>query len=111
MTYVGSVGPLSTNVRITTRTIRSIRCEYDWNTVNITVEYDGSSVFTGYQIQYSNDTEFSSKKTITVSDPKKTSCSFSFEQGGKVYVRVRSYHVFNGVTYYGGWSEVEQVWI
>ena len=101
MAYVGSVGPLSTNVRITTRRITYLNT----NSGNITVRWDASSVYTGYQVQYADNESFSGAKTITISDPKTTSTVFSFSSPIACYVRVRSYYIYNGVSYYGAWSE------
>ena len=103
---LGEVGPLKTTVRITTRTLKSVTGGLD----QVTVNWEASSLFTGYQIQYAEDSSFSNVlETITVSNPKTTQrviknlWSDSFA-GTTYYVRIRSYHVFNGVTYYGGWS-------
>jgi len=106
MRYVGSVGPLSTNVRITTRKITSVTADGN----NITVKWEGSSVFTGYQLQYATDSSFSDLKTITISNPKTVSKTFTVEDSNKTYyVRVRSFHKFEGMTYFGGWSEVKEI--
>ena len=103
---LGEVGPLKTTVRITTRTMSSVTGGLN----QVTAKWEGSSLFTGYQIQYATDSSFSNVlETITISNAKTTqrvvknltSSSFS---GTRYYVRVRSYHVFNGMTYYGGWS-------
>ena len=105
MRYVGSVGPLSTNVRITTRKITSLTADGN----NITVKWEGSSVFTGYQVQYATDSSFSDLKTITISNPKTVSKTFTVDDSNKTYyVRVRSFHKFEGMTYFGGWSEVKE---
>jgi hypothetical protein len=107
---LGEVGPLKTTVRITTRTLKSVTGGLD----QVTVNWEASSLFTGYQIQYAEDSSFSNVlETITVSNPKTTQrviknlWSDSFA-GTTYYVRIRSYHVFNGVTYYGGWSPTRQ---
>ena len=106
MRYVGSVGPLSTNVRITTRKITSVTADGN----EITVKWEGSSVFTGYQIQYATDSSFSDLKTITISNPKTVSKTFTVDDSNKTYyVRVRSFHKFEGMTYFGGWSETLSV--
>ncbi len=103
---LGEVGPLKTTVRITTRTLKSATGGLGQGTVN----WDASSLFTGYQVQYASDSSFTEDvKTITISNPKTTQrvikdLKIREFAGERFYVRVRSYHVFNGMTYYGGWS-------
>lgn len=102
MAYVGPVGPLSTMVRITKRTITSAVSS---GNNAITVKWDASGLFTGYQVQYSNDAAFASKQTVTIGNKAKVSTAVTINQAGDFYLRVRSYTVNNGNTYYGPWSE------
>jgi hypothetical protein len=45
-------------------------------------------------------------KTVKIADPKTTSKELgSLTNGTMYYVRVRSYHEFEGMTYFGGWSD------
>ena len=99
---LGEVGPLKTTVRITTRTLKSVTP----GTKQLTVKWGGSSVFTGYQVQYATNSAFTKGlKTIKITNPKTVSTVIkSLKTGTTYYVRVRSYHVFNGMTYYGEWS-------
>ena len=101
---LGIVGPLKTTVRITTRTLNSVT----GGTKQITVKWSGSSVFTGYQVQIATDSAFTqNKKTVTISDAKTVQTTIkNLKAKTNYYVRVRSYHVFEGTTYYGGWSNV-----
>ena len=101
---LGIVGPLKTTVRITTRTLNSVTP----GSRKLTVKWSGSSVFTGYEVQVATDAAFTKDvKTVTV---KKATTYQTVVKGLKAkttyYVRVRSYHVFEGMTYYGGWSNV-----
>ena len=102
---LGMVGPLKTTVRITTRTLNSVTA----GTKQMTVKWSGSNVFTGYQIQYATDSAFTQgKTTVKVTDPKTVQKTIKNLTSGKTYyVRVRSYHVFEGTTYYGGWSSAK----
>jgi len=99
---LGEVGPLKTTVRITTRTLKSVTP----GTKQLTVKWGGSSVFTGYQVQYATNSAFTTGwKTIRITDPKTVQTVLNnLKTGTTYYVRVRSYHVFNGMTYYGEWS-------
>ena len=102
MSFVGDVGPLKTTVRITTRTAWA---EKGTKSREFKVIWDGSSVFSGYQIQYCDNSSFSGATTIKVSDKSVISKVISVEDYGYYYVRVRSYTVFNGMTYFGQWSK------
>ena len=101
---LGEVGPLKTTVRITTRTLSSVTA----GSKQMTVKWSGSSVFTGYQIQYATDSAFTKNAVATkITNPKTVSTVIkSLTKGTTYYVRVRSYHEFNGMTYFGEWSNV-----
>ncbi|MBQ4422768.1 MAG: fibronectin type III domain-containing protein [Clostridia bacterium] len=101
---LGQVGPLRTTVRITTRELKSVTP----GAKTLTVKWAGSSVFTGYQVQYAADTAFTQgAKTVKITDAKTVQTVLKNLKSGTAYfVRVRSYHEFNGMTYYGEWSNV-----
>ncbi len=101
---LGEVGPLKTTVRITTRTLSSVTA----GSKQMTVKWSGSSVFTGYQIQYATNSAFTQNaKAIKITNPKTVQQMIKSLTSGKTYyVRVRSYHVFNNMTYFGEWSNV-----
>ena len=104
---LGEVGPLKTTVRITTRKLNSLKA----GSKQITVNWTGSSNFTGYDVQCATNAAFSQNaKTTKISDPKTYSTTLkSLKNGTEYFVRVRSYHVFEGMTYYGQWSNVLSV--
>ena len=101
---LGIVGPLKTTVRITTRTLNSVTP----GSKKLTAKWSGSTVFTGYQVQVATDAKFTKDvKTVTVSKANTYQTAVSgLKAKTHYYVRVRSYHVFDGTTYYGGWSNV-----
>lgn len=101
---LGEVGPLKTTVRITTRTLNSVTA----GSKQITVKWGASSNFTGYQIQYATDSAFTKNAVaVKITNPKTASYTVkSLTSGTTYYVRVRSYHEFNGMTYFGQWSNV-----
>ena len=102
---LGEVGPLKTTVRITTRTLNSLTA----GTKQLTAKWSASGLFTGYQLQISVNSSFTQNATVTykITNPKTSQKVITnLNSGTKYYVRIRSYHVFNGVTYYGGWSNV-----
>ena len=69
-----------------------------------------SSQVTGYQIQYSTNSKFSSKKTITVSKKTSTFKKISKLKGKKkYYVRIRTYKSVNGKKYYSSWSSKKSI--
>ena len=102
---LGMVGPLKTTVRITTRTLNSVTP----GSKQLVAKWTGSANFTGYQLQIATNAAFTAnKKTFTIGNPKTYQKTVTGLQSGKTYyVRVRSYHVFEGVTYYGEWSNVK----
>ena len=64
-----------------------------------------STQVTGYQIQYSTSSKFTSPKTVTVSSYKTTSKTISKLKGKKkYYVRVRTYKTVGKTKYYSSWS-------
>ena len=69
-----------------------------------------SEQMTGYQIQYSTAKNFSTFKTVTVSDKKKTSHTVKNLASNKTYyVRIRTYKVVNKTKLFSGWSAVKSV--
>ena len=102
---LGMVGPLKTTVRITTRVLNSVTA----GKKQMTVKWAGSSVFTGYQIQYAENAAFTKNaKAIKISNPKTVQTVLkNLKSGTTYYVRIRSYHEFNGMTYFGEWSNVK----
>ena len=101
---LGEVGPLKTTVRITTRVLNSVTP----GSKRLTVKWAKSSVFTGYQLQYATDAAFTKNaNAIKISDPKTGEKILTgLKAKTTYYVRVRSYHEFNGMTYFGEWSNV-----
>ena len=101
---LGLVGPLKTTVRITTRVLNSVTP----GSKKLTIKWAGSSVFTGYQVQVATDAKFTQNlKTVTISNAKTYETTISgLKAKTTYYVRVRSYHLFEGMTYYGQWSNV-----
>ncbi len=101
---LGVVGPLKTTVRITTRTLTKV----DPGKSKLIVYWQGSSLFTGYQVQVATDANFKNDlKTVTINKPSTYQKTISgLKSKTTYYVRVRSYHVFDGTTYYGQWSNV-----
>lgn len=65
---------------------------------------------TGYQIQYSSNSDFSSAKILTVKSNKTTSADFSkLKYNQKYYVRVRTYKTVDDEKYYSSWSSKKAV--
>ena len=105
---LGEVGPLKTTVRITTRVLNEVEA----GRKKITVKWAPSGVFTGTEIVYATDANFSDAVTVKV-DCRDANNQVNRElvitgltSGKTYYVRVRSYHEFEGFTYVGEWSNV-----
>ena len=101
---LGIVGPLKTTVRITTRKLTGVTP----GSKKLGVKWEGSALFTGYQVQVATDAKFTQNvKTVTIDKAKTYQTVVTGLKAKTTYfVRVRSYHIFDGTTYYGGWSNV-----
>ena len=76
----------------------------------MTVKWGKNSKATGYQIQYSTGSSFSSYKTVTVSGASSVSRVIgSLTKGKTYYVRVRAYKTVSGTKYYSAWSAKKSV--
>jgi len=93
-------------VRLTTPTLSSVK---KVSSGKMTVKWEKVSSVTGYQIQYSKSSSFSSgNKTVSVSGASKVSKTISgLTKNKKYYVRVRTYKTVSGTKYYSGWSSVK----
>ena len=105
---LGLVGPLKTTVRITTR-------KGSWwggaGGGKMFVSWEPSSLFTGYQVQIvtskeemGEDVDTKNAKIVTIKDPKVVKYTMRVERDTHYYLRVRSYHIFEGTAYYGAWN-------
>ncbi|MCM1114572.1 MAG: fibronectin type III domain-containing protein [Clostridium sp.] len=76
------------------------------------VQWNEISNATGYEINYSTDSKFTKKntKSVKVKGAKTTSKTISkLSKKKKYYVRIRTYRVVNGKTYYSGWTAAKSV--
>ncbi|MCD7843097.1 MAG: S8 family serine peptidase [Clostridiales bacterium] len=116
-TYVYAVRPYygstlgsytgKTTVRLTGVCISSLK---NVKTKKMTVKWGKNSKATGYQIQYSTSSSFSSYKTVTVTSCKTVSKTISsLTKGKRYYVRVRAYKTVSGTKYYSAWSSKKNV--
>ncbi len=99
---LGLVGPLKTTVRITTRTLKTATAA---GKGEIDVEWDASKVFTGYQLQIATNAAFT-KEMESFKVDFNSGYIDELKSNTTYYIRVRSYHEFEGMTYYGEWSNV-----
>lgn len=75
---------------------------------SITVRWKKVSNATGYQVQWSKSKKFTSVKSTKVKGTSKISKKITkLSAKKKYYVRVRTYKVVNGKTYYGKWSAIK----
>lgn len=76
----------------------------------VQVKWKKTSQTSGYQIYASRSSKFTSYKKVSVKGGTKTSGKISnLTAKKKYYVKVRSYKVVDGNTYYGSWSKVKTV--
>ena len=74
------------------------------------VKWGRNTKSSGYQIQYSLKSNFSSKKTVTISKNKTVSKTISkLTKGKKYYVRIRTYKKVGTKKYYSTWSAKKSV--
>ena len=101
---LGMIGPLRTTTRITTRTLKSATA----GTKCLTAKWDGSKTVTGYQVKVATDVGFTKNvKAVKVTKPDIYQTTVKWLQSGTTYyVTVRGYQVFEGMTYFGEWSNV-----
>ncbi len=101
---LGVVGPLKTTVRITTRVLNSVK----GGSKRLTISWTPSKNFTGYEVQIATNSAFTKNvKTVKITEPLTSETTIkSLKASTRYYVRVRSYHEFEGFTYYGEWSNV-----
>ncbi len=64
---------------------------------------------TGYQVQYAENSSFSSASTKTVSKNSTTSLKINGKAVKKYYVRVRTYKKVGNTKYYSSWSKSSSV--
>jgi len=97
-----------TTVRLKATTLSSVKSS---SSKKMTVKWSKKSSVTGYQIQYSRSSSFSSgNKTVTVAGSSKKSKTISGLTKGKTYyVRIRTYKTVNGKKYYSAWSAKKKV--
>lgn len=101
---LGMIGQLKTTVRITTRKLVQVRS----GNKELTVKWEASKNFTGYQIQYATNEAFTENAVaIKIEDPATYWTTLkNLEASTVYYVRIRSYHIFENMTYFGEWSNV-----
>ncbi len=102
---LGLLGPLKTTTRITTRTLKSAAA----GTKSLTAKWDGSKTVTGYQVKIATDAGFTKNvKAVKVTRPDIYQTTLKgLKSNTTYYVTVRGYQVFNGMTYFGEWSNVK----
>ena len=79
-------------------------------TKTATVKWSQNKAATGYQIQYSTSSNYSSKKTVGISKGSITSKSIgSLAKGKTYYFRIRVYKKVGGNNVYSAWSTTKKV--
>lgn len=110
--YSGSTegsGTEKTTVRLTGTTLTSVK---NSAASKAKVKWTAVTDVTGYQIQYSTSSSFSSSKKKTVSGATKSSKTLTgLTKGSTYYVRIRTYKTVNGTKYYSAWSSKLKVTI
>lgn len=63
---------------------------------------------TGYQLQYSTKSDFSTRYTYTLSKSTTSKTISKLKTGTTYYVRIRAYVTYDGVKVYGAWSDAKK---
>ncbi|MCD7884208.1 MAG: CAP domain-containing protein [Lachnospiraceae bacterium] len=98
----------SKKVRLYTPTLSSV---INSSSQTMTVKWTSKPNITGYQIQYSLTSDFSSSNTakkVTGESTSSTTIS-GLSKGKTYYVRIRLYKTISGTNYYSDWSSVKKV--
>lgn len=96
-----------TTYRLTRPTISSLK---NSGSKKMTVKWNRNTKATGYQIQYSTNSSFSSYKTTSVGKNSTLSKTISsLTKGKRYYVRVRAYKTVSDKKYYSAWSAAKNV--
>ena len=74
------------------------------------VKWKKNAAGTGYQIQYSTSSKFTSPKSVTITkNSTLTRTIGSLAKGKKYYVRIRTYKTVGSTKFYSGWSAAKAV--
>ena len=110
--------PANTNYTVTTKKITITVNPTKTALVSVTspsagkmaVKWKKNAVGTGYQIQYSTSSKFTSPKTVTITkNSTLTRTIGSLAKGKKYYVRIRTYKTVGSTKFYSGWSAAKAV--
>lgn len=92
---------LPKTTKITKTTAKKNQITIKWNKI--------SAQRTGYQIQYSKKSNFSSKKSVKIKTNTTSTTIKKLTKNKKYYIRIRTYKTINSKTYYSAWSAVKSV--
>lgn len=77
---------------------------------SFTVKWKKQASVTGYQVQYSTNSKFSSYKTVTIKGAGNLSKAIKgLSSAKRYYVRVRTYKTISSKNYYSTWSAVKNI--
>ena len=109
--YLRGYAPAASKIKYTFKSkAASVSSVKNSASKTITVKWKKVSGVTGYQIQYSTKSDFSSQKTVTVKKASTVSTKIkSLKKGMKYYVRVRSYVTIDGKKCCSEWSAKKAV--
>lgn len=81
--------------------IQTVKCN---SAGKATIKWKKVTKIGGYEIQYSTSSKFTNVQTIKIAAAKTKTTLSNLASGKKYYVRMRTYKVDNGKTYYSQWS-------
>ena len=102
--YVSSYNAGKTYYRVNRTSVSSLK---NSSSKKMAVVWSKNSKATGYQVQYSTSSSFSSYSTKSTTGTKLTISGLT--KGKTYYVRVRCYKTVSGTKYWSGWSAAKKV--
>ncbi|MCD7840248.1 MAG: glycoside hydrolase family 25 protein [Erysipelotrichaceae bacterium] len=100
VTKTFKINPVKTSIKSLTKAKKAFTVKWTKKSAQVS----------GYQIQYSTSSKFSSSKTKTITSYRTTSKKITgLKSKTKYYVRIRTYKTVNGTKYYSGWSSTKTI--
>ena len=76
---------------------------------SILATWSTSSAYSGYQIQYGNEQNFSDGEIMSIYNSNESSCYISGVKPGVVFARIRAVKTVDGKDYYSEWSNTKNI--
>lgn len=103
-----TLSSFANNVKYLRLTRPAISSQKNTASRKLVIAWKKNGSASGYQVQYSTSSKFTSAKTVKITKNSTLSKTLSSLTKGKTYyVRIRSYRTYAGATYYSAWSSTK----